>query len=133
MQELGRKVGFQETSADVRIAQYESCSRKPKEDLLIAIAQALEVRVETLDVPDIDSKIGLCQTLFALEDMYGLSVAEIDGQLCLRVNEENPSYEMLNKILTEWYEKSKEYKEETTSKEEYDQWRYNYKMDSSEE
>ena len=31
MKELGMAVGFDENSADVRIAQYENNSRKPKE------------------------------------------------------------------------------------------------------
>ena len=34
MKELGMAVGFDEKSADVRIAQYENNSRKPKEELM---------------------------------------------------------------------------------------------------
>ena len=36
--ELGKLVGFDEKTADIRIAQYESNTRKPKEELLIKIA-----------------------------------------------------------------------------------------------
>ena len=49
---LGTAVGFPEQSADVRLAQYETGSRKPKADLTAVLAQML-------DVPDIDSYIGL--------------------------------------------------------------------------
>ena len=40
--ELGLSVGFLPVSADVRIAQYESGSRSPKEPMLNALAAALE-------------------------------------------------------------------------------------------
>ena len=46
--ELGKLVGFDEKTADIRIAQYESNTRKPKEELLIKIADALEVNFRSL-------------------------------------------------------------------------------------
>ena len=48
MKELGMAVGFDENSADVRIAQYENNSRKPKDELLKKIAAALDVSCEYL-------------------------------------------------------------------------------------
>ena len=70
-------VGFPERSADVRLAQYETGTRKPKAELTAALAQAL----------DIDSYIGLMHTLFTLEDLYGLTVSESeDGEICLKVD-----------------------------------------------
>ena len=71
---LGMLVGFPERSADVRLAQYETGSRKPKAELTASLAQALDVAPQALDIPDIDSQIGLMHTLFALEDIYGLTV-----------------------------------------------------------
>ena len=43
--------------------------------------QALDVSPHALDVPDIDSYIGLMHTLFTLEDLYGLTVSESDGEI----------------------------------------------------
>ena len=43
--ELGRRLGYGESSADVRIAQYESGQRTPKQETLIRIAEILEVDV----------------------------------------------------------------------------------------
>ena len=40
---LGMAVGFDEKTADVRMAQYESGTRTPKEKLTADIAHALEV------------------------------------------------------------------------------------------
>ena len=66
---LGMALGFPEKSADVRLAQYENGSRTPKADVTAALAQALDVSPKALDVPDIDSYIGLMHTLFTLEDL----------------------------------------------------------------
>ncbi len=45
-------VGFPEQSSDVRLAQYEAGPRKPKADLAAALAQALDVAPQALNVPD---------------------------------------------------------------------------------
>ena len=44
-------MGFPENCADVRIAQYESDVRTPKEDLLKLFASTLGVPIEILTVP----------------------------------------------------------------------------------
>ena len=44
--ELGMAVGFPDNCADVRIAQYESDVRTPKEDLMKLFASTLGVPVE---------------------------------------------------------------------------------------
>ena len=49
--ELGMAVGFPESYADVRIAQYESDVRTPKEDLMKLFASKLGVPVELFTVP----------------------------------------------------------------------------------
>ena len=83
---LGAAIGFPEKTADIRLAQYESGTRTPKEDITLALANALEVAPQALSVPDIDSYIGLAHTLFALEDIYGLTVEETpDGEVCLKI------------------------------------------------
>ena len=124
---LGMLVGFPERSADVRLAQYETGSRKPKADLTAALAQALDVVPQALDIPDIDSQIGLMHTLFALEDIYGLTVSKADGEVCLRINKnKNKAAEELLQMLTAWQEQSSKLSAEEISKEDYDQWRYNY-------
>lgn len=71
---LGQVVGFPEKTADIRMAQYEAGTRTPKEDLTKALAHSLDVSPDALTVPDIDTYIGLMHTLFALEDIYGLTI-----------------------------------------------------------
>ena len=124
---LGTAVGFPERSADVRLAQYETGSRKPKAELTAALAQALDVVPQALDIPDIDSYIGLMHTLFALEDIYGLTVSETNGEVCLKVNKDKSkdAAELL-KMLSAWKEQADKLSAEEISKEDYDQWRHNY-------
>ncbi len=130
---LGMLVGFPEKSADVRLAQYETGSRKPKADLTAALAQALDVAPQALDIPDIDSYIGLMHTLFALEDIYGLTISETDGEVCLKVSKDkNKDAAELLKMLCAWKEQADKLSVEEISREDYDQWRYNYpKFDNS--
>ena len=124
---LGTAVGFPERSADVRLAQYETGSRKPKAELTAALAHALDVSPQALNVPDIDSYIGLMQTLFALEDIYGLTVSETDGAVCLKVNKDKgkQAYELL-KMLYAWKEQADKLSAGEIDREQYDQWRYHY-------
>ena len=124
---LGMLVGFPEKSVDVRLAQYETGSRKPKADLTATLAQALDVAPQALDIPDIDSYIGLMHTLFSLEDIYGLIVSEADGEVCLKVNKDKSkdAAELLQ-MLTAWQEQAVKLSAEEISREDYDQWRYNY-------
>ena len=124
---LGMLVGFPEKSADVRLAQYETGSRKPKADLTAALAQALDVAPQALDIPDIDSYIGLMHTLFTLEDIYGLTVSESDGEICLKVSKDkSKNADELLKMLCAWKEQADKLSAEEISREDYNQWRYNY-------
>ena len=49
--ELGMAMGFPESCADVRIAQYETEVRTPKEDLMKLFAATLGVPMDLLTVP----------------------------------------------------------------------------------
>ena len=125
---LGTIVGFPERSADVRLAQYETGTRKPKAELTAALAQALDVSPHALDVPDIDSYIGLMHTLFTLEDLYGLTVSESeDGEICLKVDtSKGKDAHELRKLLYAWKEQADKLSSEEISKDKYDEWRYHY-------
>ena len=72
---LGVAVGFPESSADVRIAQYESGARTPKQELLCRLAAALGVSPSQLTVPRIKNSEELCSLLAALEDECGIELS----------------------------------------------------------
>jgi len=124
---LGMSIGFGEKTADIRIAQYESGTRTPKEKLTSDIAHALEVSPRTLNVPDIDSYVGLAHTLFALEDLYGVRIGDIDGELCLRLDKEKGmTYPSMFGFFSAWQQESEKLKNGDINKGDYDAWRYNY-------
>ena len=131
---LGMAVGFDEKTADVRMAQYESGTRSPKENYVADIATALEVSPRALAIPDIDSYTGLAHTLFALEDLYGLHIGEIDDELCLRLDKSKGiSYLSMFDIFTAWQKQAVKLRNGEITKEEYDQWRYNYPQKTKED
>jgi len=126
---LGMAIGFDEKTADVRMAQYESGTRTPKEKLIVDIADALEVSPQALDLPDIDNYVGLAHTLFALEDLYGIYISDIDGEPCLRLNKSKSStYISMLDMWSAWQDEAEKLKNEEITKEEYDNWRYTYPL-----
>ena len=131
--QLGEMLGFLGRTSDVRIAQYESESRTPKSDLVKEMAQIFDVSPRAINVPNIDSYIGLMHTLFALEDMYGLKIGEIDGELCLRLDKsDGTTYSSMFDMFHAWQEQAARLESGEITKEEYDQWRYKYpELDTS--
>lgn len=130
---LGMRVGFPERTADIRMAQYESGTRTPKSDLTNSLAYALDVSPQALSIPDIDSHIGLMHTFFALEDLRGLKIGKIDGEICLRLDRANRSnYLSMFQMLSEWQREAEKLEQGEITKEEYDQWRYTYPKISAE-
>ena len=124
---LGKLLGFSDSQADVRIAQYEKGARSPKEKYLNALAQIFEVSPHALNVPDIDTDIGLMHTLFTLEDTRGLKIGKLDGELCLRLDKDTGmTYHSMWDMFNAWYQQAEKLESGEITKEEYDQWRYTY-------
>ncbi len=124
---LGELLGFTGRNADGRIAQYETGKRTPKEDMLIQLADALSVSPQALKVPDIDTYTGLIHTLFALEDMYGMTIASYDGDNVIRLGKKDGKVDAtIFNMLADWKNERTRYLDGQITKEEYDEWRYHY-------
>lgn len=124
---LGITVGFPEKSADVRMAQYETGTRTPKADLTNKLSDFFGISPSALTVPDIDTDIGLMHTLFTLEDLRGLTIGEIDGEICLRLDKsKGNTYVSMLEMLSAWAEQAEKLRTGEITKEDYDRWRYNY-------
>lgn len=132
--ELGIKIGLNKLTAETRIGQYETGQRKPKPDMINDMAEALGVSSEAIAVPDIDSYIGLMHTLFTLEDRYGLTVTNLDGQVCLKLDVNNPNYDLgVAGDLDAWNKVKTKLTTGSMLLSEYDHWRYNYPEDKAKE
>ena len=130
---LGLLLGFPESSADVRLAQYESEDRTPKAELTGQMAEALDVSPKAIAVPDIDTMDGLMHTLFALEDRKLLRITNADGLICLRAEIFDGGIHAadLEQRLRAWQEQSSRLAAGEITKEAYDRWRYHYPISTT--
>lgn len=125
-QELGEKADFPESTARTRIAQYEAGTRTPKEDAITSLAYALGISCDALEAPNIDWEIGVMQTFFAIEDLYGLKIDKKDGDLVLSFDlNKNDKAKIMFGLLLIWFKQYDRYQKGEITKEEYDNWRYN--------
>ena len=125
---LGTILGFPPSSADVRMAQYESEDRTPKVDLTAQLAEALDISPKAITVPDIDSMDGLMHTLFALEDRKLIRILNADGLICLRAEifDGGTQAADFEQRLRSWQEQAAKLRAGEIAKEDYDRWRYHY-------
>ena len=130
---LGISSGLPEKTADIRMAQYESGTRAPKAEQTEKIAEALNVSPAALNVPDIESYIGVMHTLFALEDLYGFKIDEVDGEPVIRLNKNSKEYMKMFEMFTAWQREAEKWHNGEITKEEYDQWRYRYPLPRAEQ
>lgn len=81
--ELGVRLGYPASTAEVRVAQYESGGRHPRKETVDSMANALGISPHALTVPAIESDTELMHLLFALEDEYRLKPSLVFGTFCL--------------------------------------------------
>ena len=115
--ELGGLIGFSESTAEVRIAQYERGRRKPKQELINKMAEVLDVNPHALMVPDLNTPVGVIHTMFALEDEYGMRIVS------------KASDSEMDRLLEAYEYMRFFYTIGQISKEAYDKWRYNFDGD----
>ena len=120
-------MGFTENTSDVRIAQYEKDHKHPKDNALLKMAHILNISPNVLRAPDIESPGRVMHTLFALEDMYGLTVTTINGRNCLIMDPNHPNYSSsLDTMISSWASVKESLVNGSILKDEYDDWRYQY-------
>lgn len=128
--ELGMMLGYSEKTADIRVSQYEGGSRVPKENTVKKLAQILKVSPDVFFVPHVNSVNDIFNMLFVLEDECGLSVNVLDNRFCLTLNDFDSIAKNsdLIKFFMSWKCKSDDLASGRITKEEYDDWRFNFKI-----
>ena len=111
--ELGIAIGFEEKSADIRIAQYESNTRTPKEELLRKIAEVLDVNYRSLYEPTLYAAEDVMYTLFELDEHYsGTRLYEVTDTTDPDLPEKHMAvsfrYRLLDDFLKEWQLRKKQ-------------------------
>ena len=69
-------LGYHVKLSDLRVGQYETGKRNPKDDLIDKFAKALDIEPAALSNSDPDSIDGLMHTLFDLEESFNLTIEE---------------------------------------------------------
>ena len=128
--ELGLAVGFDENTADVRIAQYESNTRTPKEEMLRKIADALDVNYTSIYVSPLYAAEDVMFTLFELDEHYPIHLHEIVDDTAPNSTEKhiavNFHTRLLDEFLAEWQQRKKDLADGAISKAEYMEWKLNW-------
>ena len=117
--QLGKAVGFDEKSADVRIAQYESGTRTPKQALVDRLA-------EVLADDEILGTEGVMMMLFELDEHYPISVEDCTDEDGNKRKGIIFGSILLNDFFTEWQRRKKDLADGKISKAEYTEWKLNW-------
>lgn len=124
---LGQAVGFPQKTADIRMAQYESGTRTPKEELVKSLANVLEVSPLALSIPDIDSDLGFIHTFFAIEDIHGIRAEKQGDEVHIVFDGSKRTMdESIFTMLSAWADQAEKMRNGEISKEQYDRWRYTF-------
>ncbi len=126
--EHGIKLGFDEKSADVRIAQYESGTRTPKVEFLAEIASILDMNTNSLKKPYLGNTETFIHLLFDLEQesrkthTNKFSIISVPDEL----GNPQPAIQfhnnLLNEFLSEWQLRRKDLNGGIITEEEYEEW-----------
>lgn len=120
--ELGISIGFGETSASQRIAQYETGNRVPKEEILKRIADVLQVNWKNIDIPTGYKEEDMVYRLLVLEDYFPEMKLERNTQTGdVLINFHNKT---LNDFLFAWGVIRGKREKGLISEEEYLNWKY---------
>lgn len=145
-QELGEACGFTESSAGVRIRQYESNKKSPKDETLRLIAPALKVNYIAIKNYDLGCAEDILETLFWLDasgntiDLFSLERKtdyDNDWKFEGKYNDEEYdwgrtpfgiviNYGLVNDYMREWYLRKQERKKKEINQEQYDNWKWNW-------
>ena len=124
--QLGMAVGFDEKPADVRIAQYESGTRTPKQALVERLAEVLDINPRFLADDEILGAEGVMMMLFELDEHYPISVEDCTDEDGNKRKGIIFGSILLNDFFAEWQRRKKDLADGKISKAEYTEWKLNW-------
>jgi transcriptional regulator with XRE-family HTH domain len=129
--ELGLAIGFDENTADVRVAQYESNTRTPKEDMLRRIAEVLDVNYRSIYEPTLYAAEDVMYTLFELDEQYNhLQIFDVTDNSDPFMPELRKAVSfkshLLDSFMAEWQQGKKDLADGLISEAEYMEWKLNW-------
>ena len=126
--ELGMMVGFDEKTADVRIAQYESSTRTPKADMRNRLAEALDINYRYFFDSHQYAAEDIMFLLFELDDNHDLKLipSEDGGKVDIHI-----PYPLVDDLLLVWMEQKRMLADGGITKEQYTEWKLNWPRSSA--
>lgn len=128
--QLGLLLGYSESTAEVRVNQYENGIRRPKEATLQRLGEIFGVDAAVFKIPEVYNWAGLMHTFFSMEDRAGWKIAKVDGHFAIILDtklDADCSQKMFNdSVLQEWLDMQTALEQGKITREEYDDWRYHY-------
>jgi transcriptional regulator with XRE-family HTH domain len=128
--ELGLAIGFDDKTADVRVAQYEGGTRTPKEDILKKIAETLDVNYRALYEPTLYAAEDVMYALFELDEHYPIRLHEVTDVSDYGAPEKHIAVDfhssLLDSFLQEWQQRKKDLAGGVICKAEYMEWKVNW-------
>ena len=100
--ELGVAAGFKESTAVVRINQYESDRMVPRGDNMALIASVLDVEGAALSDINVSSFADVMHVLFEFEEKFGMEIEKRDGKTFLVFDDANEEILTLISFLNVW-------------------------------
>lgn len=139
--ELGEKLGYEGKNQAVRVAQYETNYRVPKEDTIMEIAKILNCNYIALKNYDLGAAEDIIETLFWLEEgnanaikLYDMTPVTKDKDVKMTYNDNDYlsigspvaitfEYGLVNDFLQEWNKKKHELKDSLITADDYFEWK----------
>lgn len=140
--ELGSALGFEGKNQAVRIAQYESNYRVPKNDMVMDIAKILDVNYIALKNYDMGAAEDIIETLFWLEEAGNMNTIKLfettpvyrNEDVTMTYNDDEHrsasapvaltfDYGLVNDFLLDWSRKKKELEDGEITVDEYFEWK----------
>ena len=82
--ELGKMMGYSEKTADIRVAQYESNSRNPKEATVRRMCEILGISEHAILPSSLETELKTVHTLMHMDSIYGLEMKLDNGEVYIR-------------------------------------------------
>ena len=119
--ELGIMVGFDENTADIRIAQYESSTRTPKADMRDKLGEAMGINPRYFYDSDLYSAEDIMFMLFELDGVHKVDLNPFHDGTRVRVNV-HVDYNLVDDFLVDWLKKKKALAAGELTKHDYTEW-----------
>ena len=129
--ELGIMVGFDENTADIRIAQYESSTRTPKTDMRDKLGEAMGINPRYFYDSDLYSAEDIMFMLFELDGVHKVELTPFQDGTRTRVNV-HVGYNFVDDFLVDWLKKKQALADGEITKHDYTEWILTWPRSASE-